>query len=411
MELADILTMDDYDFQNKTVLVRVDFNSPLDPKTKKITDDSRIRAHASTIKELMDKGAKVVILAHQGRLGDPDCSTTEQHAKILSDILKRKVEYVDDIFGDEAENAIKGLKSGEALLLKNVRAWPDETANKSAEEFAKSDLIQNLAPLANVYVGDGFAVAHRGNGSIVGFPEVMPAVAGRVMERELKALSRVKEAKEKPCIYVMGGAKAEDAAAISEYVLNNNKVDYVLTGGVIGQLFLYAKGVNIGEPNVKYLEDKKFLEYIPKIKELFKKFNGKILTPEDFAIDVNRKRGEIAVKDLPTKYSIFDIGAKTVKDYSDLLKDAKIVVVSGPMGVYERDEFMAGTKGVFEAIAKSKAFSVAGGGNTIEAIDKLGLSNKISYISTGGGALMEFLAGKTLPGVEALIKAAKNAQR
>jgi phosphoglycerate kinase len=407
MELADFLTMDDYDFKNKTALVRVDFNSPLDPKTKKITDDSRIRSHAPTIKELMDKGAKVVILAHQGRLGDPDFSTMEQHAKILSDILKRKVEYVDDIFGDKAKAAIKSLKLGEAILLENVRAWPDETANKSPEEFAKSDLVKNLAPLADVYVGDGFAVAHRGNGSIVGFPEVMPAVAGRVMERELNALIRVKEAKEKPCIYVMGGAKAEDAAAISEYVLTNNKADCVLTGGVIGQLFLYATNINIGEPNVKYLEDKKFLGYVPNIKELFKKFNGKILTPMDFAVDVNGKRKEITLNDLPTNYSMFDIGPKTVKDYSDLLKDAKIIVISGPMGVYERDEFMAGTKGVFEAVAYSKAFSVAGGGNTIEAIDKLGLTNKISYISTGGGALMEFLTGKTLPGVEALIKAAK----
>jgi phosphoglycerate kinase len=181
----------------------------------------------------------------------------------------------------------------------------------------------------------------------------------------------------------------------------------VLTGGVIGQLFLYATNINIGEPNVKYLEDKKFLGYVPNIKELFKKFNGKILTPMDFAVDVNGKRKEITLNDLPTNYSMFDIGPKTVKDYSDLLKDAKIIVISGPMGVYERDEFMAGTKGVFEAVAYSKAFSVAGGGNTIEAIDKLGLTNKISYISTGGGALMEFLTGKTLPGVEALIKAAK----
>lgn len=405
--MADFLTMDDYNFKNKTVLIRVDFNSPLDAATKKVTDDSRIKAHAPTIKELMDKGAKVVIMAHQGRPGDPDYSTTEQHAEILSKILKKKVGYVDDIFGDKAKAAIKKLKPDEALLLENVRTWPDETAKKTAEEFAKSDLVKSLAPLADVYVGDGFAVAHRANGSIVGFPEVMPAVAGRVMERELKALIRAKDAKERPCIYIMGGAKAEDAAAISEYVLGNNKADYVLTGGVIGHLFLHAKGVNLGEPNVKYLEGKKFLQYVPKIQELYKKFDGKILTPEDFAVDMKGKRKDITLKDLPTEYPIFDVGSNTVKKYADLLKNAKIVVVSGPLGVYERKEFMNGTKGVFETIAKSKAFSVAGGGNTIEAFEKLGLSDKISYISTGGGALMEFLTGKTLPGVEALIKAAK----
>jgi len=405
--LADFLTMDDYDFKKKTALIRVDFNSPLDPNTKRITDDTRIRAHAPTIQELLDKGAKIVILAHQGRPGDPDYSTTEQHAEILGKVLKRRVGYVDDLFGDKAKAAIKRLKPGEALLLENVRIWPEETAKKSAEEFAKSDLVKNLAPLVNVYVGDGFAVAHRANGSIVGFPEVMPAVAGRVMERELKALIRAKNAEERPCIYVMGGAKAEDAAAISDYVLSNNKADYVLTGGVIGHLFLHARGVDLGGPNVKYLEDRKFLQYVPKIQELYKRFEGKILTPEDFAVDLDGKRKDITLKDLPTKYPIFDIGSKTVKRYVRLLRSAKIIVISGPMGVYERNEFMAGTRGVFEAIAESKAFSVAGGGNTIEAIEKLGLKEKISYISTGGGALMEFLTGKTLPGVEALIKAAK----
>lgn len=409
--MADFLTMDDYNFKNKTAIVRVDFNSPLDPKTKKVTDDTRIRAHAPTIKELMDKGAKVVILAHQGRPGDADFSTTEQHAKILSEILKKQVAYVDDIFGEKAKAAIKNLKPGEAILLENVRVWPEETGKKSPEEFAKSDLVKNLAPLADVYVGDGFAVAHRGNGSIVGFPEVIPAVAGRVMERELNALIRVREAKEKPCVYVMGGAKAEDAAAILDYVLSNNKAEYVLTGGVIGNLFLHAEGVNLGEPNMKYLEEKNFLQYVPKIQELYKRFDGKIWAPDDFAVDFNGKRRDITLKDMPAKYPILDIGPTTVKKYSDLLKGARIIVISGPMGVYEREEFMAGTKGILEAIANSKAFSVAGGGNTIEAIEKLGLTNKISYISTGGGALMEFLTGKTLPGVEALIKAAKKIKK
>ena len=404
--MVGFLTMDDFDFKNKTVLVRVDFNSPLDPKTKKITDDTRIRMHAQTIKDLMDKGAKVVVMAHQGRPGDPDFSTMEQHAAILSKILGKPVGYVDDLFGDGAKASIKKLKSGEVLVLENVRTFPGETEKKTPEEFAKSDFVKNLAPLADVYVGDGFAVAHRAQASVVGFPYVLPAVAGRVMERELKALDRVKRAEEKPCIYVMGGAKADDAASISNYVLSHGTADYVLTGGVIGQLFLHAQGVNIGDGNVKYLEKKQFLQYVPRIQELFKKFDGKILTPEDFGVEVDGKRRDTILKDLPTKYSMYDIGSRTVERYAKLLTTAKIVVLSGPMGVYEREEFMLGTKGVFEAVAKSKAFSVAGGGNTIEAIEKLGLTGKISYISTGGGALMEFLTGKTLPGVEALEKAA-----
>ncbi len=404
--MPDFLTMDDFDFKNKTVLLRVDFNSPLD-SARRITDDTRIRMHAPTVRELLDKGARLVILAHQGRPGDLDFSTMQQHAERLSKILGRPIGYVDDVYGEKAQNAIRKLKPGEALVLENVRTIPDETAKKTADEFAKGDLIKTLASLADVYVDDGFAVAHRANASIVGFPVLLPALAGRIMERELKALNKVKRAEEKPCIYIMGGAKADDSAAISSYVLGHGTADYVLTGGVIGQLFLHAKGVKIGKPNVSFLEKKEFLQYVPKIQELFKSYGGKILTPEDFGVEASGKRKDISLRDLPTEYSMLDIGPKTVESYSRIINGAKIIVLSGPMGVYEREEFILGTKGVFEAVAGSKAFSVVGGGNTIEAVEKLGLAKKVSYISTGGGALMEFLTGKVLPGVESLEKAAR----
>jgi phosphoglycerate kinase len=400
--MVNFLTMDDLAFDNKTVLIRVDFNSPLDSESKTITDDTRIRRHATTIKELMDKGGKVVIIAHQGRPGSHDFSTLQQHAKVLGGILEKPVGYVSDIFAEAAQSEIKKLKRGEALVIENVRMFPGERKKLTADEHAQSELVKNLAPLADIYVNDGFAVAHRAHASIVGFPGVLPSVAGRVLERELKVLDKVKRAEEKPCIYVMGGAKADDAEAISDYVLGHSTADYVLTGGVIGQLFLYAQGVDIGEINVKFLEKKKFVQYIPKIKELFTKYDEKILLPEDFGIDVNGNRDDITLNDLPTAYSMFDIGMKTVKKYAELLKTAKIIVLSGPMGVYEREEFRLGTKGVFEAVVNSDAFSVVGGGNTLEAVEKLGLSSKISYISTGGGALMEFLTGKILPGVKAL---------
>lgn len=402
--MINLITMDDFDFENKTVIIRVDFNSPLDSETKIITDDTRIRRHAKTIKELMDKGGKVVIIAHQGRPGSHDFSTLQQHSIVLGKILGKSVRYVSDIFGEAAKSEIKNLKRGNALVIENVRMFLGEMKKLTADEHAKSELVKNLAPLADVYVNDGFAVAHRAHASIVGFPTVLPNVVGRVLERELKVLDKVKKAEDKPCIYVMGGAKADDAAAISDYVLGHGTADYVLTGGVIGQLFLFAQGVDIGDINVRFLEKKKFVQYIPKIKELFKKYNGKILLPEDFGIDVNGKRKDITLGDLPTQYSMFDIGLKTVKKYTELLKTAKIIVLSGPMGVYERKEFILGTKRIFEVIANSDVFSVVGGGNTLEAVKKLGLSEKISYISTGGGALMEFLTGKILPGVKALEK-------
>jgi phosphoglycerate kinase len=404
--MASFLTMDDFDFRNKTVLLRVDFNSPLD-EDKRITDDTRIRMHAPTVRELVEKGSKVVILAHQGRPGDPDFSTLQQHAERLSRILGKPVKYIDDVYGDKAKAAISELIPGDVLVLENVRTVPEELARKSAEELAKTDYIKTLASLADIYVNDGFAVSHRANASVVGFPVLLPAVAGRVMERELKALNRARRAEEKPCVYIMGGAKAEDAAAISEYVLSHKTADYVLTGGVIGNLFLHARGVSIGDENVRFLEKRGFLQYVPKIHELFRNFGSKILTPEDLGVEVEGRRVDISLKDLPTEHPILDIGANTVRSYENVIKEAKIVILSGPMGVYEREEFILGTRGVFEAVASSKAFSVAGGGNTIEALEKLGLAQKISYISTGGGALMEFLTGKTLPGVESLEKAAK----
>jgi len=189
--LAKILTIDDLDLEDRVVLLRVDFNSPLDPETKDILDDSRIRSHSATISELSKKGAKTVILAHQGRPGDPDYSSLENHAKLLSSIIGKSVRYVDDIFGDEAKNAIKALKKGEILVLKNVRDFPEETKSKSPEEHANSELVKNLVPLADFFVNDAFAAAHRSHASMVGFMTRLPTAAGRVMEKELKSLERV----------------------------------------------------------------------------------------------------------------------------------------------------------------------------------------------------------------------------
>jgi phosphoglycerate kinase len=406
--VAKYRTLDDVEVKNKVVLVRVDFNSEIDLSTKKVTSDVRIRAHAeSTIKELAEKGAKAVILAHQGRKGDPDFTPLKQHAEILARILKCPVKYVDDVFGDKAKKAIKALKGGEILVLGNVRSWDGETKSGTPEQHAKTELVQNLAPLADLFVNDAFAAAHRGHVSMVGFTAVLPSVAGRIMERELKSLSRALEKPEKPCVYVMGGAKADDSLEISKYVLGNGIADYVVVGGVTAQLFLAAKGVNLGKKNMDFLAKKELLGLVPGIQALIKQYPKKILMPEDVALDVNGKRKEISISRLPTEYSIFDIGAKTVENYAKLISKAKSIVVSGPMGVYENKEFNYGTKKVFEAIANSKAFSLAGGGNTIAAIEEYGLTKKIGYISTAGGALIEFLMGKKLPGVVALENAVK----
>ena len=405
--MPKILTIEDFDFKGKTALVRVDFNSPVDPQTKRVLDDTRIRAHAeTTIRELVEKDAKVVILAHQGRPGESDFISLQQHAELLGKILGKPVKYVDDVFNEKAQQAIRELKEGEILVLGNVRAYAGERKRGTPEDHAKTEFVQKLAPLADVFVNDAFAAAHRAHVSIVGFTAVLPSAAGRIMERELEALGKVLHAPEKPCVYILGGAKADDALRISQYVLKNNIADHILTGGIAGHLFLAAKGFDLGKPNMELLERKELTGLVPGIRELMEKYPGKIEAPIDLAVEVDGKRKEIAGEELPTDYPIFDIGTETIRKYVSIVSNAKSIVVSGPLGVYENREFLAGTKGVLEAIAASKAYSLVGGGHTVAAVEELGLANKMGYISTAGGALIEFLMGEELPGVAALEKAA-----
>jgi phosphoglycerate kinase len=402
-----LLTLDDVAVAGKTVLVRVDFNSPIDVKTKKILDETRIKTHGeTTIKELVEKGAKVVVLAHQGRPGEPDFIPLEQHAEALSKVLGKRIKYTNGIFDEKVENAIRELKNGDVLVLENVRMFADEQKKGTPEEQAKTKMVERLAPLADLFVNDAFSAAHRAHVSIVGFTAVLPSVAGRIMERELKSLGRVLESPEKSCVFILGGAKGDDALEISKYVLDNGIADYVLTGGVVGHVFLVARGFDVGKLNMDFLKRKELLGFVPGIRELMQKYPDEIKVPLDIAVEVGGKRKEISVDELPTDYPISDIGAITVESYAKIIRSAKSIVVSGPMGVYENSEFIYGTKRIFGEVANSQGFSLAGGGHTVAALQEFGLSNKISYISTAGGALIEFLMGKKLPGVVALEKAA-----
>ncbi len=408
IEELGIKTLDDVEIEGKCVFVRVDFNSPVDLSTKKLLDDSRIRTHSRTIQELVERKAKVVILAHQGRKGEPDFISLREHSERLSEILRRLVKFVDDIFGEKAKKAIKELKNGEVLLLENVRMWEGETKKLPPEEHAKSKLVQELAPLLDVFCVDAFAAAHRSHASMVGFmPVAKEVVAGRVMEQELKVLYKVRNSPEHPCVYILGGAKAEDSADLSYAVLSQGIADYILTGGLVANLFLYSRDVDLGEGNVKVLEKKKFLGLRDKIAELLDKYEDKILLPLDVAIDVEGSRKEIRIEDLPTQYLIKDIGHETSELYASKIKEASTVVMNGPMGVFEENAFSPGTEKIFNSITSSQAFSLIGGGHTIAAARKLGYLEKFSYVSTAGGALIEYLIKGSLPVVEALKKYSK----
>lgn len=400
------LTMDDFDFRDKTVLLRVDFNSPVDPRTKTITDDIKIREHIETVRELSGKGAKVVILTHQGRLGDPDFIPLEQHARILSKILKRSVSYANDIFGETEINKIKQLRNGGVLLLENVRTYPDETVEKPLAEQAKTPMVQALAPLADVFVNDAFGAAHRAHVSMIGFAGVLPAVAGRVMERELRILMKATRKPRKPCVYVLGGAKAKDSVDIAEYVLSRGIADTVLTAGLVGNLFLFARKHDLDGANKELLEKKGFMEHLARAEDLLTRYGGQVKTPVDIAVDFKGMRSEMSIIELPSLHYIKDIGKRTTEIFCEIISNAKTIVMHGPAGAYEEKAFLYGTKAILTAISKSKGFGIVGGGHTLAAVHKLNLIKKISYVSTAGGALMDYLTGKKLPAVEALKEAA-----
>jgi len=393
-------TLDTYSFSGKTAFVRIDMNCPVDEKTKKVEPSERIAGHAITVRELSGNGAKVVVLAHQGRKGDSDCISLSQHALLLGDAVKKPVKFVDDVCGDRAKAAIRALASGEILLLDNVRFLDDETKYKTIEENEKATIVLELSPLCDVFVLDAFSAAHRAQATIVGFHK-KPVVAGRVMQRELEALSKLKNPA-KPTAFIFGGAKPDDSIGIMESWLSEGKIDHALTCGVLGELFILASGKELGK-TLDYLKENKVTEYLPQAKDMLAKYKGKILFPEDVAVDENGKRKEISIVALPSPCIIMDIGKKTAKKYADVLSSAKTVMMNGPAGVYEKPEFEYGTKTLLKAIEKSGSFSVMGGGHTLSALDKFKINkSKLGYVSLAGKALIEYLSGKELPGVKIL---------
>ncbi|KYK23106.1 3-phosphoglycerate kinase [Thermoplasmatales archaeon SG8-52-4] len=398
-------TLDDFNLDNKTVLLRVDFNMPLDKKTLDILDTTRIERALPTIKELIKKNAKTVIIAHQGRQGSWDFINLEKHAKALSKLLNKNVKFVDDIFGDIAKNAIKNMQKGEILLLDNVRKFNGETEKKSAEEHAQSELIQNLYPLADIFVNDAFAAAHRPQCSLIGFTAVLPSCAGRLLEKELSTLEEIIEKPEKPSVFLFGGAKFSDVIVTIERLLDNKTADKILLTGLPANAFLKSEGINLGDKNEEMLAKEGTPENYNEIKKLLAKYKDNIYLPLDFAQQQNTDRTEIDVTELPTNFNLFDIGEKSIEKFKNILSDAKTVFLSGPCGVFENPAFMKGTKEIFTFVANSKVFSIVGGGHTVAAVEQLGLDKKITHISTGGGSLEKFMMGEKLPVVEALKKA------
>lgn len=393
----------DFDLNGRKVLLRVDINSPIDPSTGTILDDTRIRGHVPTLQAL--EGSKVAILAHQSRPGLRDFTTLEMHAKKMGELLGMNVKYVKDIFGQAASEEIAGLKNGEVLMLENVRFCSEEISedikNMPPEEQAKTNLVRKLSSYVDFYVNDAFAVSHRKQPSIIGFPVVLPSCAGKLMEKEVTMLSKVLESPDRPKVFSFGGAKVDDAITLMEKVLSRGIADAVLTSGLIANLFLMAKGCDLGATNKKVLADKEIDAMLPDARRLIERYGDKIELPVDLAFQKNGSRIEAQVKKFPDRKAL-DIGIETIASYSKIIKDAKMVVANGPCGVFEMREFALGTEELLKAMADTKVYTVVGGGHLAVLAQSTSLSGGISFVSTGGKATMSFLAKDKLPGLEAL---------
>jgi len=388
--------------KGKTVFVRVDMNCPLDPQSKRILDDTRIKMTRDTLESL--KEAKVVVGSHQGRPGDEDFTSLEGHAKLLQNYVPQRVRFVEDVIGPEARNRIKNLNAGEILVLDNLRLCSEESLSGAPELLARTLFVQRLASVLDVYVNDAFATAHRAQASIVGLPAVIQAVAGKLMAKELESLNKAYYEPQRPSVYVIGGAKAEDKLPIIENILGAGRADRVLVGGVVANLLLRASGVDFGEAENRKLEKSSAL--LDKARTILTKYKGKVVLPKDLAVSRNGKRVDLSVDRGTGGDAVWDIGKETSNEYAEIVRRSKTAVSSGPLGVFEEKGFDLGSKTVLDAMAESGAFTVVGGGHMGSYAGMLGLDRRLSHVSTAGGAMLAFLAGEELPGVQALVKAA-----
>ena len=399
--MAEFNTIDDFDVEDKTVLVRVDINAPVDPSSGIILDDTRLKLHAQTIKELSNKGAKVVLLAHQSRPGKDDFTTLSQHADALSEILNLRVKYIDSLFSNAAKEAIRDLKPHEILLLENARFFSEESLSRTPEEQSRTLLVKNLSPLIDYFVNDAFAAAHRSQASLVGFTVNTPSAAGRVMEKELTVIQNALDDVEHPCVFLLGGMKPDDSIDVMENVLSNGTADVILTTGIVGNIVLWASGADIGQVNRDFIASKGYEDMVEKSKELIERFGDKVKYPIDAACEINGERVDIDIDELPNE-AIFDIGVKTIDEYAKEIRDAKYIFANGPAGVFEDPKFAMGTEDLINAMATSEGFTLIGGGHIAAATAGLGLEDQMSHLSSGGGACISMLAGKKLAAVEAL---------
>jgi len=401
-----IKTIEDFDVKDKLVLLRIDINSPI--IKNKVLDNPRFKEASDTIKYLLENKAKVIILAHQGRKNEKDyLESLAQHAEILSKYVGKTIKYENALFEDKALEAIDKLEMGEALLMKNVRAYDDETIIENSRFYSFSTLF-------DLYVNDAFSVSHRSQGSIVIPPQIIESCIGLGFEKELNALEHLnlEKIKDKKAVYLIGGEKVADYLPIFNVLKNKNAK--ILASGVLANLFLIANGKDLGYENL-WTREKGYDKLIPALKKIFNNHKEQVLLPIDFAVgDKNiekARRKEILISDFPVEEKIWDVGYKTTEFYIYKIQKSDIIFMKGPLGYSEIEDFSYSTVEILNLISKlakaKKVFSLLGGGHLTTTIEKYKIPNHFTHISTSGGALIAFISGETLPGIEAIEKGIK----
>ncbi len=399
-DVGGFKTMRDFDFTGKKVLIRCDFNSPLGEKGEPL-EFMRIRVYKPTFSAL--KGAaKIVAISHQGRKGQDDCVTLRKHAEILGQALEpQKVIFCDDLTGAKAMAAIDALRPGEVLVLENTRFLDEDNENMEPEKGAETSLVKALAPKFDIFINDAFSVSHRSQPSVTGFSVVLPACAGMVIEKEMDAMYRAVEKGRRPSVYVIGGSKLKEVVKVVETTLQKNTVDKILVGGAVAQAFLHVRGLVPREACAAISEKGEELDkLLDKIKKIEAVFKDRIELPIDIAISYGG-REEVLVSDKKlAKYPPVDIGSKTIAVYTEEIMRSRAVLSKGPMGMYENPTFLKGTVKILFAMERSKAYTLIGGGHMGNVAFDLGIA--VDHISTAGGAVLAFMSGEKLPGIEIL---------
>ena len=407
--MARVLTLDNVNVEGKTVIVRVDINSPMAPATNTFLDDTRIKAIIPTLNRLSK--AKVIILAHQSRPGKDDFTITLGHSRELGRLLGRQIKWVDDIYGSKAMDAIEQLQDGQILMLNNVRMDEQEISVRGDfSTLSKTKMVQALSGIADIFVNDAFACAHRSTASITGFTHEIPCVAGELMGHEIRMIDSALENPQRPCLAILGGIKVDDSVTVADNMLRQGIADDIWVTGGVANMMVELSGVEIGDLNHNFLVNELGDNYhstVETAKSLLADFPDKIHLPVDLAANIEDNRVDLLIDDLPVEAPLIDLGIQSTIAVSTAIKSAGTIILNGPAGVFELPDFSLGTIEILNACAETDGYAVMGGGHTATLVMKYDLASKMGHVSTGGGASLDYIAGRTLPGIASLEASAK----